>query len=89
MELWNGSELWQVAQMAEAIPDARRSELRELVSVFHTSDPKALMESLKHVHRTKEESLATVAEMMGNQKAAAEIRRNERIKSWLTTQQNS
>ena len=76
VDLWNGAELWQVFEMAQVIPEARRQELRELVYVAH-AEPKEYLGTLKAVKRTRSESLATLAEYMHNPDAARDIRRDE------------
>ncbi len=67
--------------MVRLIPDLRRKKLREMTLTAHPS--KEFIDELNTVKRSKVESLATIAEMMGNQTAAAEIRRNEKILGWL------
>ena len=69
--------------MAATSNKVRRRDARDLVSVFHTSDPKALYDSLAEYTISTEQSWAKLAEMMGNPKAAADIRRQEIIRKRL------
>jgi hypothetical protein len=82
LELWNGAELWQVFEMARVASASHKIEIREWVNVYH-GDPVKLIQHLDAVERPKAEGLAIVAEMMGNDRAAAEIRRAELARKLL------
>jgi hypothetical protein len=63
--------------MAKQIPKKAKRDLKNLVSAIHTSDPRKLLDSMDAQDLSKSDNLAKLASLMGNEKAAAEIRRTE------------
>ena len=70
--MWRTWELWELLEAAKATRAIRKERLKELVHAFHTSNPKALLDSLED--RPAADGWMGLAEQLGDKSAASRMK---------------